>query len=800
MLPGLTDLVLRRPWAFVLATVVSAAFFGYGMRYLSADTDVTRDLPQHIPAKALYDRIDELFPSKEVVIVGLEGDDLFTADGFAKMDRLTRAMEAMKGVQSVMSPTNARLISAVDGGMEVRPAADPLPKTAEEAKAVEARLYDQPMFVGSLLAQDRKAVATLVFIKAAAREADVAEQLVALAGDPARNEGLTLHVTGRAAATYWAKILMGRDMGMLSSAALLVVMILLVVTFRSFRGVLLPVGVVTVSVVWTLGLMGYLGVPISHSTEVLPILLVAIGVADGIHILKGYYARARGSDDRVAVVRETMRDLNRPVILTSVTTMVGFVALATSGIESIGLLGYFTAFGVLAALGFSLTFIPAALVLLKLPKKKAAASSEGAGRFVLLERMAAGYAAFLVRRRVAVGVGILGVIALAIVGAFRVPVEFSNIDNFRKDHPFRVDTEAVNRHFASSTSLSVVVEGEPGAMKDPAVLAKMDALEQWLRGRPHVGSVQSLVGFVKQMNRVMHDDRPEAYRLPGETETETGTEWVEEDGEEVERPVTFQVKGQDLVAQYLALYEMSGKPDDFANLVTYDYGTGRMSVFLDSDRASVLTEMHDGIRGFIAEHFGGLKAELTGMAELMRAVNEMVVRGQAWSIATSLLLVLVVTALMFRSLSLGAFATLPLFFSLFLNFGVMGLTGIALNVMTMATSSVAVGVGIDYAIHFVHRYQSDRLAGLDYGEAALSTMRSSGVAILLNAVTVALGFAALGFSEFSGVRHMGLLIALTMLTSAFAALTILPVLFVLARPKAFGAPSEEPPAAGLEVA
>jgi predicted RND superfamily exporter protein len=177
------------------------------------------------------------------------------------------------------------------------------------------------------------------------------------------------------------------------------------------------------------------------------------------------------------------------------------------------------------------------------------------------------------------------------------------------------------------------------------------------------------------------------------------------------------------------------------------------------------------------------------MAELIRAVNDMVVRGQAWSILTSLLLVFLVTALIFRSPVLGLFSTLPLFFSLFLNFGTMGLTHMALNVMTMATSSVAVGVGIDYAIHFVHRYQLERRRGASYEEAAHATLRSSGVAIAVNAATVALGFAALGLSAFKGVAHMGILISLTMVTSAFAALTILPVLFILLRPRAFAGPA-----------
>ncbi|MGI5860987.1 MAG: efflux RND transporter permease subunit [Myxococcales bacterium] len=796
---GLTEAVLRHPKLVIALLAISALGFGAGLTRLTTDTDVTRDLPQDLEAKRVYDRIDELFPSKEVVVVGVVGEDLFSVESIARLDRLAKRIEALPDVQSVLGPTTARIISAIPDGMQVKAAADPLPATPEEARAFRDRLLAQPLFKGTVVSADGKAMAMLVMVKAGMREADCAEKLIKLAADPAASEGLTLLVTGRPAATYWSKVIMGRDMGVLSSVALLVIVALLLAVFRSARGVILPVVVVVTSVIWSLGLMGYVGVPITHSTEILPILLIAVGVADSIHILKGFYSRARETSDAHAAVRATMQDLNRPVMLTSVTTALGFLALNSSGVDSIMTLGFFTAFGVMAAMLFSLTFLPAALAVLPLPKGRPGSESSGQ-RFVVFERLAGSYAHALVAHKGKFGLGIAAIVALAIVGATRVPVEFSNITNFRSDHPFRVATEQVNAHFASATSLSIVVEGgEPDAIKDPEILAKMDALEGFLREQPHVGSIQSITGFIKQMNRVLNGDTPEDFALPPKLARVKSTELVEENGVEVEREVEVEVPGRELVAQYLALYEMSGKPEDFANAVTYDYSTARINVLVDSDRSSVITDLHNAISGFIAERFGGLKVQLTGMAELIRAVNDLVIRGQAWSILTSLLLVFVVTAFVFRSFVLGLFSTLPLFFSLFLNFGTMGLSGIALNIMTMATSSIAVGVGVDYAIHFVHRYESERRAGLDYSEAAVATMRASGVAIFVNALTVASGFFALFFSEFRGVAHMGLLIALTMVTSAFAALTVLPVMFAGLRPKAFKGPEPETSAVQTEL-
>lgn len=783
----LLESLLRRPvWvlgAILLITLAAAN----GIRYMQVDVDVTRVLPDDLPAKALYDRIGTLFPSKEMIVIGIEEKDLFTPENLARLDRLTQRLEKLPKVDAVLSPTSARILRAVPGGIETKPAAEFLPTTLKQARALHALLYDQPALVDTLLARKGGAVAILVFVKAGVREAEAAREVMELAADPARNEGYTLHASGRPLSVYWSKKVMARDMGVMTTAALALIMLFLFAAFRTARGVLLPLCVVTGAVVWTFGLMGYAGVPFTHSIEVLPILLLAIGVADSVHILKRYEQEVRTAPDARMAVRATLADLARPVILTSLTTMAGFAALDTSGIVSIQALGWLAAFGVFAALVLSLTFLPAALVLLPLPRRATTVIPARIGaqlRGGRLERGAEHYARLLIRRPAWIAAALGLPMILGAVAAVWVQVEFSTLANYRPDHPFRVASDTVNRHFASSTGLIIVVDGgAPDAIKEPALLKKIEALENWLRAQPHVGAVQSIAGHVKQTHRALHGGDASAYRLPAEMEEEQGAIVEQVNGREVERAVRFQAPGRDLTSQYLALYELGGRPDELANLVTPDYAMARVNVFIDSDRASVVGRLGDGVRRLLAEL--GLRAELTGMAELLRAVNETVVYGQAWSIATSLLLVFAVTALMFRSAVLAAFCTLPLFFSLLMNFGFMGLTGIPLSVETMATSAIAVGVGVDYAIHVVHRFQRERRSGLDYAAAVIQTLRGSGVVVLLNALVVAGGFFVLLLSAFKTVEYLGLLIGLTMVSSAFAALTLLPAIFLLLRPRAF---------------
>ncbi len=804
MLGWIPGWVTARPKQLLVAFLALTLGLGYGISLIHVDTDVTRDLPKQLPAKKLYDRIDELFPSKEFVVVGIEATTIWTPEVLAQIDHLARALDELPVVQSAVGPTNAKIIEGTGGGGEygirIREVSPTPPKTMEDVERIREAITQgqgREMFVGTLVSRDGTAAAILVSLKAfledpegdteSLREADAARDILDCIA--ANGGDLSIHPVGRPIAAYYGRKMMGRDMGMLSSAALVVIMLVLFVSFRSARGVLLPMGVVTAAVVWTLGLMGYLGVPLSHSTEVMPILLIAIGVADGIHILKFYYARAQGQSDPTEVVRRVLEDLVVPVVLTSLTSMAGFLSLLSSGVESIAILGIFTSFGILAAMVFSLVFIPAVLCLMPLPKR---AVAPGGGQPI-------GDRAALAYGRALVGHKLLGFAAVAVVlgvsgwGATHVRAEMSTMANYKEDHPLKRDLEVVNRHFAGTSTIMVVVEGPEGVVRQPDVLRAMDDLERFLARQPHVGGTRSIVGVIKQLNRAMNEGDDSYYRIPGDVEQVEGVELREVDGEERVVTVTREVPGKDVVSDLLMALESSGRPSDMANAVNLPFSAAKITAFLDSDRATVTDRIHDALTSYIQDRFGplfekypGLHVELTGMLELIRAVNHMVVRGQLTSLGVSLILVLLLTSILFRSLWLGLLSTLPLSVCIFVNFGFMGLVDFPLNLMTMVTANIAIGVGVDYAIHFVHRYREVLARSGDRSAAVVEALRESGVAIFLNALTVALGFGCLTFSSYLGVMQMGSLLALTTLSAAFAALVILPLVVLEMKPKTFG--------------
>ena len=780
-----TQHVIKHPWLYVGLTLAITLVLGYQLQNMRMDPDVTDALPQKIPAKRLYDKMGEIFPTKEFIFLGVEGDDIFSKEHIREVWEITSRLEALPEVYDVMSPTNVSLITGTEEGMDVRDILEAPPRTPAEIEAFMENLFSSDLALGNLVSKDSTMLGIMILLKNTADPNDFVETFIPQLETMDAGTELNLILAGKSVASHYVSEGMQRDMSTFFMGGLLLIFVLLLVIFRTLRGILIPLGVVIMSVIWTLGAMVLLGFPISHATEIMPILIMSIAVADSIHIIAHYYTNARKEQDRKNLVRQTMKHMNSPVIMTSLTTMAGFSALGVSGFEESAKLGFFTALGVLCAMVISISFIPAALSMLRIPGILVKRTQ----RQPLDARLAVGWGNLLVKY----SKGLYPLLGLVVVmsawGISRLDHSYSAIENFPEDHPVRVAYDLVNAHFAGTTAFQIMIEGDaPDMIKEPRLLKDMDDLKAEALTYDYVGDVVSLADFVKRINKVLNGDRDEYYTIPPDRAVVTYMDWEERSGQWVEVEKTDTVSGKDLVAQYLALYEMSGKPEDLANLVDYNYQNAKVSIFMDTDDMATARELDSSLTAFIDNHFEGVEVAITGMAKLFLVVDGLIVSGQIISISLSLFLVWLITTFMFRSPLIGIFNTIPLFFALLLNFTIMGLSNIHVNLETMMTSSIVIGVGVDYAIHFIYTYRRKLRQNGAYDAAIPATMEDSGVAIAYNSFVVAAGFSIITLSQFVSIVHMGLLITLTMLTAAFGALTILPLIFANLKPRALRLP------------
>lgn len=316
----------------------------------------------------------------------------------------------------------------------------------------------------------------------------------------------------------------------------------------------------------------------------------------------------------------------------------------------------------------------------------------------------------------------------------------------------------LNDLMGGSTILSIVVDGKtPDSMKEPELLRRLDELQRYAERQEEAGESISLAEFIKRMHLVMNENMEKYNAIPDSKE---------------------------LAAQYLLLYSMSGDPDDFDEVVDYDYRKANVKIQLKRDNALSIKRFLTKMDAFLKETFGdrGIEAVPTGHAAVTVVIVELVISGLLISLLAAAAIIFLITASMFRSPFVGLINLVPVVVATLINFGILSFFGIRLGIATAMNSCIGIGIGIDYTIHFMARYREMLKQRPDSHWAISKTMMSSGKAIFFNALVVALGFLVLLFSVTPPNQYLGLLVALNMVTSFLGAMTVLPAVLTFVPP------------------
>ena len=433
-----------------------------------------------------------------------------------------------------------------------------------------------------------------------------------------------------------------------------------------------------------------------------------------------------------------------------------FGSLATFGLPTIKNFGLCTAFGIVAALTVEMTFIPAIRVLMSPPSERQTEREKREEYFdPILEKLAATIRAGRERPIVWVFCGIL---VLALFGVTRLEAGNSlNAQFFEGNAPVR-GFRLADAHLAGTRVIQVLVEGKsPDAIKNPDVLRRMDALGTFIAHQPlPIGKVVSIVDLLKQLSAVV--DPAGGGKLP---DTEQG------------------------VAQYLLLYGMGGDEEDLARLVDRPFQNAVITAYVKTDDFRAMKAMTVATQAEADRLFAGtaVTARVGGGVTNAIALNETMVHGKTINLIQISILVVVITSILLRSIVGGLLVLLPLATAALVNLGLMGWTGILLSMGTAAISAMAVGIGADYAVYFIFRVREELQRSGDLREATATALTTSGKAIAYVASAVAGGYLCLALSLFKVHVLLGVLVALTMVTSSAATVAFLPSVLLLVNPR-----------------
>jgi len=742
--------LLKHPKIVLLTLlIISIAFFVVMIENSRMETDLDKYMPQDHPAFVYSDEAEEIFNIKDGVIIAIENPDgIYHSGTLQKIKDLTLQLGKMKEIDKsdITSLYNADNIVGSEYGMDVTAFYTTVPEGEEDLARIADQVRNNEMIQGRLVNEDETVSVLIAELEEDVFSQDFYHRLLDLVHSFEGPE--KLYVAGVPIVEGNMAYLGPKDMQKMVPIVILVIILVLLLVLKSVKNMFFTMLVVLFSVVWAFGLMALLNIPIYAVSTMLPVMLIAIGVADGIHLyshLELYLLKNPGSTRREAVA-DMLKNMWKPVAMTSITTSIGFVSLLSSEVLPIKYFGLFTAFGVMAAMVFSLLLIPAAVIVFGYPKRKhRAQESSDSATNIFAKRFASG----VIKHKTSTLVLTVLIIALSLYGITKVWINSSFLDNFEKDSDIVLTDAFINENFGGTSNLNVILEGKDAdVMKSPVALKMIDRMQEDIEGRLEVvGNSMSLADYLKRMNKVMNADQKEFERIPD---------------------------SQDLNAQYLLLYEMSGDPDNLWKVVDYDYQTANLTIQLKSDDSKSIKSVIALVEEYRPEFEQlGIGINFAGSGYKSLVFTDLILEGQIKSLILSLVIIILLLTLMFKKLLVGLIGAVPIVITAVIGFGVMGLFNIPLSTTTALISSIAIGIGIDYAVHFIERYRINALLTQDKDQTLQRTMHHSGRAIIFNAFVVIAGFLVLLFSVFPPNRRLGALVSMNMFTSFLGTVTIM---------------------------
>lgn len=816
----------RKPLPVAIAGIVITALFGAAIPFVKFDNDIKNFMAPDHPHRVFMDHYDSVFSSSEMIIIGVESKNAYSNETIeyikflrSEIEKLNWAFPArsLSAELDLTVEESGRLIDAINQyeiqGRDVLKALLESPERmnaelfwdisfakkiadkvsnrgidrvlslyrfpvsgiksvistdyirGEKDKFVVEKLIDPENINDSSVAAMKEKVKswdiydsllfshdeTLTAISIDMNPVDINQRekfdlaVEKIIRDNPR-EGLKVYLAGEPIVTDRVSTSTKEDLGFLLPFVLLVILVILLLIFRHYEGVLFPMAAMIISVIWTVGTMSLLGIPMSMVSITVPPVLSAVASAYGIHFMTHYYLAKESARYESSV--ESMRVSGLAIIFSALTTVAGFGSLVTSDMTHIKNFGIITALGVFYSLVIAITLIPAFLILRKSPKaliKFADDADESAGSG---SRFISGIRKITMNSPVAVITASVLVICISVYYIFAVELNMNTMDFFNRTSDVKIAENRLNEKLAGTQQLAINIETTDGSeVITPAVLQKIQSFQEEIQNKfSNAGKTVSVNDYLKKMNQEMNGGNKEFYRLPD---------------------------NQSMTREYLLLY--SG---DIDNVITKNLDKTRIHITLKRGKISDQMKIREYALNYFDDAFkkeNRLTVNPSGFMDLMIEANMLIVKGQVSSLVSSIILVAILMWIIFRNFRLTFISLLPLTVGISLNFGIMGLLNIPLNAVTATVASIAIGMGIDYSIHFLNRYLLELKASGGLVDTALSkTYDSTGKAIMSNALSVSAGFMVLMFSKFPIIKQFGGLMAFTVGITGLAAILIIP--------------------------
>lgn len=753
MLKKLTYFSIDHPKMVVFLTLIITGLFLFQFPKAHIDTDPENMLEVDQPDRVFYDQIKEDFGIRDLIVLGIRDDvGIFRIETLAKIARITDEILKIEGViiEDVISFTTTDNVTSEGGMLQVRRIMETVPRSQEEIDAIKTGLYDNPLFVEKIISKKGDAVAIYIPIQQKDKSYDISKKIESVV-QAELGEGQNYYIAGLPVAEDTFGFEMFRQMGILAPLIGLVIFILLFLLFRKLSLVISPMVVAMFSVAWAMGGLIGLGFTVHIMSSMIPIFLMPIAVLDSVHILSEFYDRYPALRDRKKTLLAVTDELFTPMLYTSITTAVGFGSLALADIPPVRVFGIFVAVGVMAAWLLTVTFIPASIMLIS-EQKLIAKVVKRESKSSVIVKFLPGVGRFAFAKSRGIILGAVVILSLGVWGLTKIVVNDNPVNWFNKDHKIRVADRVMNESFGGTYMAYLSVKGQgPDDIKKPEVMSYISELQEYLEQKDVVGKTSSIVDIVKRIGYVLKSD----------SELQNGIPLSQEE-----------------IGQYLFLFLMSGDPNDLDNFVDYDYQNANIWVQMKSGDNRDMEQIEKEMQQFMEDNSPpeGLEIRWTGLTYINKIWQDLMVKGMMKAVIGGFVAVYILMLILFRSPGLAFISMMPLTFAIVLSYGLIGFLGKQYDMPIAVCSSLALGLSVDFAIHFIQRFRRKYQESGDLEATNTYMFQEPARAISRNAMVIVLGFLPLVLASLTPYITVGAFFAMLMTFSSLTTLLLLPAI------------------------
>lgn len=732
----ITALILRRHrllFAIVCLLAIGAIVPAAQVEF---DNSIENWFLEDDPALAIYDQFSEQFKADQIAVIGIFDDDVFDQSVLSVIDRITIAAAELDYVFRVNSITNSVLASRLEDGFR--------------SPAFRETIMASPALNGSLITTDGDGAAIVVYYSRAGEAVELKNRFVSaleqIATSETRGLSTSFALTGAPVMGKAGQAKNQRDMQVLVPIMILIILLIGFGVFRSIWLSFLPLVVAAVAVICGFAFLGMIGWKMTMFSAMLVPLILAVGVADTIHVIVRFRRHLANGKDRLQAVRSSLLQLLKPCFFTAITTMIALLALLVSEIAPVRQFGVVAAIGVMVAFLASVTLVPALLIMVPVAAQDSHARAQNALGGVLewTSRQSRN------RPRMIVSFAAVLVLASGWLGT-QVTVGLDPLVWFPAGDPFRIASEKVDKAFGGSLTMEFLITAPARNLNDPAVLRRLQKFEAWLLENTDVTRTFSIADLVKEAARVAREEGAAGYALP---------------------------QSRFLTNALLDGIRRAGQLDGW---VQADYSSARISARIPVAKAGEIVQQTPAIREYLRSEFSDdeLTVQITGHVVLVGQMQEYLIRSQITSFSVALIAITLLMFLLLRSVPLGLLAMIPNLIPLIVGLGAMTVFGVALNPGTVMIMAVAVGIVVDDTVHIMTAIGRELRVTSDTSLAVDRAIEEVGRPVIVTSILLTLGFSVLVLGSFLPSQQFGGILALIIVTALLADLVLLPAVLRL---------------------